>query len=230
TLNTAATKHCAYYAANAGQSSCIANPHTEVSGCANYDAADFWTRDTNAGYPLSGASFEDMAFLDSGSGAVQTWIDSVWHRTPILDPWVGDLGYGAAAMCDTMDFGTGMTGAPADLVVTYPYDGQTGVPTSFQGNYEGPTPPVPPGGWPSAYPVTVYVQGATMTVHELSIDGGAQLAHQWITPQTSMDLSDAVVLYGNSPLASATRYRVHVSGTRNKGGAAVDVSFTFTTR
>jgi hypothetical protein len=161
------------------------------------------------------------------------WINSVWHRTPILDPWTRDYGYGSATMCDTMDFGLGAS-APSDLIVTYPYNGQTGVPTSFNGAEEGPEPPEPPAGWPSGYPMHVFIkgmsQGTTITTHEFSVVGGAQLAHQWITPTTpNAVLFDSVVLYGNEPLTASTTYLVHVAGT-GAGGAAVDVNVTFTTQ
>ncbi len=230
-LNTSAANHCAYYAANAANATCIANAHVEVSGCASFVAAQFGARESAAGY-TGRPSSECMAFDDNGARAVQTWIDSVWHRTPVLSPWVRDLGYGAATKCDTMDFGVG-TATPKTVVLTYPYDGQTGVPTSFDGSREGPLPPAPPGGWPSGYPVTVFISGANgtaLTTHEFSVDGGAQIAHQWITPQTpNAVVQDAVILYANTPLTSATRYHVHVAGT-GYGGAAVDVNVTFTTK
>jgi hypothetical protein len=197
-------------------------------------AADFGTREQLAGYNAAGdiPNSEDMAFNDNGARTVQQWIDSVWHRTPILSPWVRDAGYGAATACDTMDFGVGAS-SPSNLVVTYPYDGQTGVPVSFDGTREGPAPPAPPSGWPSGYPITVFVKGAsstTLTTHTLSVDGGAQLAHQFITPQTpNAVVQNAVILYANSPLTSGTKYRVQVSGT-GSGGAAVNVNTTFTTK
>jgi len=226
-LNTSAAKHCAYYAGNTATMSCIANAHVEVSGCTGFVAAQFSQRAQMAGY-TGRPSSETMAFVNNGASSVQTWIDSVWHRTPVLSPWTRDLGYGAATKCDTMDFGVGAASSTS-LVVTYPYDGQTGVPTSFNGSFEGPTPPAPASGWPSGYPAHVYVNGATMTTHEFSVDGGAQLAHQWITPQSNSLAQNAVILYGDAPLKSQTRYRVHVAGTR-ANGAAVDVSIAFTTR
>jgi hypothetical protein len=230
-LDTSAANHCAYYAANKATASCVANAHVEVSGCTSFVAAQFGARETAAGYTGRPAS-ETMAFDDNGARAVQTWIDSVWHRTPILSPWVRDAGYGSATGCDTMDFGAGAATSKS-VVLTYPYDGQTGVPVSFDGSREGPVPPVPPGGWPSGYPVTVFVSGASgtaLTTHEFSVDGGALIAHQWVTPQTTgAVIQDAVVLYANAPLTSATRYRVHVAGT-GYGGAAVNVNVTFTTK
>jgi hypothetical protein len=227
-LNASSADHCAYYAANQKtDAGCVADPHSEVAGCTDFVAASFSNREKDAGY-TGQPSFEVMAFSDNGASAVQQWIDSVWHRTPVLNPWTRDFGYGAATKCDTIDFGVGAT-APSNIVVTYPYDGQTGVPTSFNGNYEGPMPPMPPAGWPSGYPVHLYAKGVTITTHELSVDGGALLDHQWITPATSMGLlTSAVVLYGNAPLKSATKYRVHLVGTGTAG--AIDVNVTFTTK
>ena len=226
-LDTSAAKHCMYYAANQGSSNCIADPHVEVSGCMDFVAAQFSAREQDAGY-TGRPNSETMAFSDNGASAVQQWIDSVWHRTPVLSPWTRDLGYGAATKCDTMDFGVGAT-SPSNLVVTYPYDGQTGVPTSFNGTYEGPTPPAPPTGWPSGYPVHVFAKGATITTHEFSVDGGAMLTHEWITSQTNSLAQNTVILYGDAPLKSGTKYRVHVAGT-GTGGAAIDVNITFTTK
>lgn len=237
-LNTSATKHCQYYAANVNSTmancNAKADPHSEVSGCPDFVGADPGTREAAAGYMSYGWS-EVMAFDDNSTEALSQWINSIWHRTPVLDPWTRDLGYGAATACDTIDFGTGAT-APSNLVVTYPYDGQTGLMTSFDGTYEGPAPPKPPTGWPSGYPVHVYVQGSTITLttDEFSVDGGALLDHQVITPQTSNGiLQDAVVLYANSPLKSATRYRVHVAGTAaglRGGSSSFNVNIAFTTK
>jgi hypothetical protein len=64
-----------------------------------------------------------------------------------------------------------------------------------------------------------------------------QLAHQVMTPQSANGyLSNALVLYGNAPLAAQTKYRVHVAGTRQNQSfsgttsAQFDVSFAFTTQ
>jgi|HubBroStandDraft_1064217.scaffolds.fasta_scaffold21627_1 hypothetical protein len=236
-LNTSSTKHCAYYAANASNMTCVADPHTEVSGCTDFVAADFGTRETDAGYTGQPSS-EVMAFDDNPTSALGQWLDSVYHRSPLLDPWTRDLGYGNGAGCDTMDFGVGAM-ASANLVVAYPYDGQTGVVTSFNGALEGPTPPVPPNGWPSGVPIHVFMQATsiTLTTDEFGVDGGAQLAHQELMPQTSSGyLQNALVLYGNAPLAAQTTYRVHVAGTRQTqsftgtSSSSFDVNFTFTTQ
>jgi hypothetical protein len=248
TLNTSATKHCAYYAANVSSATCEAmGAHVEISGCPDYVASDFGTRESTAGYKCTpsttqscGAS-EVMAFNDNPTAALAQWIGSIYHRTPLLDPRTRDFGYGNATGCDTIDLGEGAgSTTPADVIVSYPYDGMTGVGRSFAGNQEEPTPPVPPSGWPSALPVTIFMlaTSVTLTTDEFGIDGGAQLAHQVMTPQSAMGyLENALVLYGNAPLAAKTTYRVHVAGTRQVQGfrgaatsANFDVSFSFTTQ
>lgn len=244
-LNTSATKHCQYYAANVSMMSCVSDPHVEVQSCTDYVAANFGDRETAAGYTCqpsitqSCEASEVMAFDDNPTLALGQWIGSIYHRTPVLDPRTRDFGYGNATGCDTIDFGEGAgSTTAADVIVSYPYDGQTGVALSFDGALESPTPPVPPSGWPSALPVTIFMQATsiTLTTDEFGVDGGAQLAHQVMTPQSAQGyLSNALVLYGNAPLTSQTKYRVHVAGTRQNQGfsgttsAQFDVNFAFTT-
>lgn len=231
TANLGARHHCDYYVSNRSISMCVANPHVEVSSCMMYTGMSFADRMRAAGYTGSPA-FEVMHFLspESGAGAVQGWIDSVWHRTPVLSPWVRDFGYGGVAGCETIDFGRGNNLPPATLVRTYPYDGQTGVPTQFLGN-EGPAPPAPPTGWPSGYPITVYLQG-TIATHVLTRDGDTTpIDHVWIAPGTAQAmglLRNEFFLYAYRPLTAATRYRVQVTGMNSAG--AVNLSWTFTTR
>ena len=246
TLNTSATKHCQYYAANASNMTCISNPHVEVSSCTDYVSAQFYDRETAAGYMCQPSltqmcgSFEVMAFDDNPTYALAQWIGSIYHRTPVLDPRTRDFGYGNAAGCDTIDFGEGAGSTTAsNVIVSYPYDGQTGVGTSFNGAEEEPTPPVPPNGWPSAMPITIFMEATTVTLttDQFGVEGGAQLAHQVMTPQSNQLVTNALVLYGNAPLTAQTKYRVHVAGTRSTqsfSGATstpvmFDVSFAFTT-
>jgi hypothetical protein len=229
-LDTSAADHCGYYAANTSNASCIADPHVEVSSCSMYVAAQFYDRESAAGYTGQPA-FEDMAFQGNGAAATQQWIDSIWHRIPILSPWVADFGYGGAAGCDTMDFGVGNP-APASTTATYPYAGQTQVPTSFDGSTEGPPPPAPPSGWPSGYPITVYLQGAmTPSVHTITVLGSTTpLQHQMISPGDADAmglLTDEVILYTNAPLSSGTQYHVHVEASNS--GPVVTFDWTFTT-
>lgn len=220
-LNDGAVAHCAYYAANTGD--CIANPHVEVDGCASFYAANFDERERKAGYTGNPDS-EDMHFVGDGAAAVQGWLDSIYHRYSIIDPWALDFGYGNTDNCDTMDFGGGAGGStPSSTIALYPYDGQTGVPTSFFGN-ESPEPPAPPAGWPSGYPISIFVQGE-VTSAEIVRDGTADALPIEIVPKLSWQ-GNAVFFYTDTPLEAATTYQVTVVG---RNGADFTKVWRFTT-
>jgi uncharacterized protein YkwD len=225
-INEAAQNHCDYYAANAGNDMCTANPHNEVMSCTGFTGEGPGDRVQAAGYTGRGSS-EVMAFANDPARAIGQWINSVWHRIPILDPWTTHLGYGGADNCDTIDFGRG-TPAPDDTVVLWPYEGQTGLPTTFDGSHEGPEPPEPPTGWPSATPITVYAQDLTVTEHVLTVDGdSAPIDHVWLTSADSNFLRSSIMMYANAPFTPNTTYRVKITGTYV--GGALMREWTFTT-
>jgi uncharacterized protein YkwD len=230
-LNTSAQKHCEYYAANASDMMCIADPHSEVASCMSFYGASVGDRIKAAGYMARGYS-EVMAFDDDPQAAIDQWINSVWHRIPLLDPWTTELGYGHAAKCDTIDLGSGASQAPNDTVVVYPYDGETDVPTEFNGMYEGPMPPAPPSGWPSGPPINVYAKMISITDHVVTKDGDTTpIDHVWLTGMdqsaTAQFLRNGVMMYPNVALTAMTKYRVRVKGTYV--GGALDLEWTFTT-
>jgi hypothetical protein len=220
-LDLSAEKHCAYYSANLMNASCIASPHVEVSTCTDYYAANFDQRETMAGYTGSPTS-EDMYFFDDPKQAIAGWIDTIYHRYPILDPWERDFGYGGAMGCDTMDFGSGAA-APSTTIAVYPYDGQTGVSTQFAGA-EIPAPPPPPGGWPAGYPISIFYQG-TLTTTTVTQDGASTPLPIQTVPMLSFQ-PNATYFYTNTPLMPNTKYNVHVEG---NNGAAFTKDWSFTT-
>lgn len=225
-LCTSAQNHCNYYATNVSSTTCkAASAHDEISGCPQFTGVDPGAREKAAGYSGSGWS-ECIAFVGDPANSVQQLIDTVYHRIPMLSPWWRDFGYGNATGCDTIDFGPG---AATDKTITavYPYDGQTGVPLSFNGAYEGPTPPAPSTGWPSGYPVTLYGKGITVTAHQIVVDGTTTpLVHVWIDGDATTG-ADAKVLYTEAPLAANTTYRVTIDGSTAAG--SVHFEWTFTT-
>jgi len=224
-LCTSSQNHCDYYTANQGSATCEApSAHNEISGCPGFTGADPGARIKAAGYAGNGWS-ECMAFRGNPAGAVQTFIDSVYHRTPILSPWYADMGYGGGTGCDTIDFGGGAAAA-STVTAVYPYDGQIGVPLSFNGAQEGPTPPVPPTGWPSGYPITLYGRGITVSSHQIVVDGTTTpLVHQWLDGDSTLG-STAKVLYTDAPLTANTTYRVTIDGTTSAGSVQFDWTFT----
>jgi hypothetical protein len=197
-LNAGADGHCAYFAANAGTPACVANPHVEVDGCAAFYAANWDERERKGGYTGSPDS-ENMHFVGDGAGAVAGWLDTIYHRYPLLNP-------------------------SASTLVVYPYDGQTGVPLSFSGA-ESPAPPAPPAGWPSGYPIVVYLRGEVSTISVTDTTTGAVLPTQ-IVPKLSWQ-PNAVFFYTDTPFAPATTYEVEVTG---NNGADFTKTWSFTTR
>lgn len=233
-LVQSATAHCNYEAANAGNSMCTSDPHGEVMSCTGYTGATAQAREVAAGYSQRLAYTEVLTtYGNNPVAAVPGWIDTVWHRIPLLDPWTVDMGYGGAARCDVIDIGRGMSTAPANTIVVYPYDGQTNVPPTFSG-LEGPAPPAPPGGWPSSYPINIYAQRLSVTDHVLTKDGDTTpIDHLWLDAQSSLVsaglkgyFTDTAFLYG-APFDANTKYHVKIVGTY--GGGALMKEWTFTT-
>jgi hypothetical protein len=235
-LNTSALSHCMYNAnsSNLSNSMCMAGGHTEAMSCMGFTGADVAAREKAAGYSAIGATEVLTSYGNMPVQAVPSWINTVWHRIPMLDPWTVDMGYGGAKGCDVIDFGRGTPSAASSSVVVYPYDGQTGVPPSFSGR-ESPVPPAPSGGWPSSYPINIYAQKIMITEHVLTKDGDSTpLPHTWMDAQSStVDpgykyyLTSTSFMYGDKPFAPNTKYRVKMVGTHT--GGAINLEWTFTT-
>ena len=233
-LDTSAQAYCSYEANNAGSQSCVAQAHTEVMGCTGYTGADVQSREVAAGYPQSLAYTEvATTFGNNPTAALPNWIDTVFHRIPLLDPWTTDMGYGGATGCDAIDIGRGTSTVPTSTITSYPYDGQTGVPPSWNG-LEGPEPPAPSGGYPSSYPINIYAQSLSVTQHVLTKDGDSTpITHVWLDKNSSQLQSglqgyflDTAFLYG-APFAANTKYHVKIVGTYS--GGTLDKEWSFTT-
>ena len=221
-INVAAQKHCDYYQQNIADKACTGNAHAEVESCPGFIAAMFSQRMNLAGYQGSPRS-EVIAFSGDPARAVAMWINTVYHRTPLLSPWIREMGYGGTADCDTVDLGRGPE-VSDEATAVYPYPGQVDVPMEFDGSREGPMPPEPESGWPSASPVHLYAQDYTVTSHEVFEGSSCEnLPHQWLDD----DGDDHYILYPDVPFKPSTTYRVRIIGTR--GGEPLDFDWTFTT-
>jgi hypothetical protein len=232
-LDESAQAYCSYEATNSGSATCDPEAHTEVTGCSGFTGADVQTREEAAGYPQSLAYTEvATSFGNDPTDAVPSWINTVFHRIPLLDPWTVDMGYGGATGCDAIDIGRGTSTVPTSAVVVYPYDGQTNVPPAFSG-LEGPTPPAPDGGYPSSYPINIYAQGLSVTQHVLTKDGDSTPIDCLWLDQNSTDLQsglqgyfyDTAFMYG-PPFDDNTTYHVQIVGTFSGGTLNEQWSFT----
>ncbi len=91
-LNAAASAHARYFVINPTEGLAA---HNEQFGRPGYTGASAGERGAFFGYPYS-HYYEDMHFLTDHRRAVKEWVDSVYHRLPITDYNVVDLGYGYA--------------------------------------------------------------------------------------------------------------------------------------
>lgn len=230
-LNTSAQVHCDYLARHRG-TACYRDAHSEVAGCEGFTGATVQEREVAADYPRSLAYTEvATTYGNNPRSAVANWLETVYHRIPLLDPWTADMGYGGAEDCDIIDIGRGMSTMPSDLIVVFPYEGQVDVQPSWIG-LEAPAPPPPAGGFPSSYPVSIYAQRISVSEHVLTRDGdGAPIEHVWIDSQNAPAnvrpyFGNTAILYA-PPFDLTTTYRVRIVGTYI--GGAFEKEWTFTT-
>lgn len=219
-LVTAAQNHANYRLQNyADQSAWEFGAHGEVEGKPGFTGKWPSDRIKAAGFPWSGGA-EVMHGLGDPTGSVDGWISTVYHRFSILDPYHDYIGYGyhsgAPVSVDVMDFGTGPTpngrwisAVPHPLA--YPADGQTDVPTQWDGG-EVPS-PLPPGvQGPVGYPFTLQAVGGKMTISqaELRTAAGAVVA----THPNPADCAAGrcLALMAVNPLAPNTTYVVSATG------------------
>lgn len=208
-LNAAAQGHASFYVAHkSAYDKKGLSPHDQdPSFGSDFTGKNAGDRVKAAGYP-NPAVVEIMAFTGGAAGAIQGWLDTVYHRLPLVNPRMDAWGWGQAkatgAQTEVID-ATQSGPIAADLVV-YPYPGQSGVPSSWSGN-EGPQPPKPPGGYPSGPVITARFEPAVQVQsHELVDAAGAAVEHMWLTAANDKYLAgfDAktVVLYAHKPLAA----------------------------
>lgn len=209
-LAQAAQAHAQFYVDHVNQyNAAKLSPHSENATFGKgFTGVQFWDRTKAAGF-TGQASGEVMAFINSVPGSLQGWLDTVYHRLPLLSPETKLMGYGgagaAAANCDVIDFGGGGSSATSAIIV-YPWPGQSGVPASWSGN-EGPTPKAPPKGYPSGpvitarWPVAIQVK-----VHKLTAKDGTDIAHVYLDAANDGTLAsfdkNTSVVYANKPLAA----------------------------
>ncbi len=234
-LEAAAQAHANFYDQNRlryARSSL--SPHEELRAWPGFTRSNVLARDMSFGYDGVGAS-EDMAFGYPMSAALAVWMDSVFHRIPILDPGTDLMGFGLAGATATgdgrpvsnMDIGSTLAASePTDptQAVAYPVNGQMGVPTAFIRN-EQPDPLAP---FPSANGKTRTGSPVTLTfysprvaqIHLISAVieplGGRPLKSWVLTPQNAgsaaSELGFTIAILPREPLRAGTTYRVHIRG------------------
>src|SRR5207249_11895554 len=162
-------------------------------------------------------------------GSVRDWINSVFHRFPILQPETQAMGFGEAHIglisIQLIDFGLAPAGH-ADVAV-YPLDNQKDLPAAFVGD-EIPDPAPQGAQYPLGYPVTLETgAGGKLAVSSgrlIGPDGKDVLAYELKPGSALVDFAWALV--PAVPLAVGATYTVEVIGTLDGKQFAKRWSFT----
>jgi len=223
--------------------------HDEDPDWSGFTGVKFRDRVEHFGYPFT-SGWEIIAFFNDPAKAVATWMETLYHRVPIVHPNAFQLGYGGAkvggARVDVMDFaGTWTPEAPAP--VAWPHDGMANVATRWEGKEE-PQPYLPaqlgePDGYPSGPVITLefpFSTDVTAATFDLVDNGGAAVPAQVLGPADAAGkaqghpftadahLVGTYALIPFDPVAAHTRFTAHFSGTLD--GAPFEKTWSFSTR
>jgi len=201
--------------------------HREESTGQGYTGDNVLTRAQHFGYPQRSMA-EVITHRTDPAGAVSDWIDSVYHRIPLLRADLLELGYGDAYLgpmtVEVMDIS--YREMPTGRVILYPADNQVNLPTAFNGN-EIPD-PAPNASYPIGYPVTATFDRnarVTITAFHFRDPSGTDLPGVSLQPESETENSFAFL--ANTPLQPGTTYSAQLSYTLN--GIAGRQTWQFTT-
>ena len=203
--------------------------HKEVVGSPGFSGFSMRDRATTFGYPQAPMA-EDITHRGSPAGAISDWVDSVYHRFPIMRPDLEAIGFGAAfgggLPIEVMDMGYRNELGDPNQQVVFPAAGQSGVPTVFLGN-ELPD-PVPPGGkYPTGYPITInYNPDSIVRVLESSLTDATGAAVDAYTIPPSSAVENVYTILPKQPLKAGITYHVHVAASIDGSRVIRDWSFS----
>lgn len=209
-----------------------------------------WTGETAqqraaaAGYDLDTVESrlaEVIGFRTDGADAafaVDNWINTVYHREPLLVPELLHVGVGEAGIYNVMELVSPWSD-PATEFAFYPARGQSDVPTSFDSDTESPDPIAQAGivgppitvsvlsdGWANdTDPYVLVVDAARSSVRTTS---GDEIPLVILEPRDDPWLVRMVALVPLEPLEPGTTYEVRVGLT--VGGVLWEESWAFATR
>ena len=193
--------------------------HKEEAPGQGYVGDNVLTRAQHFGYPQRSMA-EVITHRADPATAVSDWIDSVYHRFPILRADLLELGYGDAYLgpmtVQVMDMSYRET--TTGRVILYPADNQVNVPTAFNGN-EIPD-PAPNASYPIGYPVSAtFDRNARVTIASFNLldPSGTELPGISLPPTGETENSFAFL--ANAPLQAGTTYTAELAYTLNGVGA-----------
>lgn len=213
-LQEAATAHAVFVVSNfSSYQETGLSVHEEDDSWDGFTGVTFADRVRHFGYALSGG-WEVIAFYDDPEAAMNAWMQTLYHRIPILHPNAWELGYGRARKdglrIDVIDFAnTYEHASPAPTL--WPYPEQLDVPSQWDG-LENPQPPLPEGEeYPSGPVLTIsfpFLANVEAQAFELRDSEGALVPAQWLHPENDHFLLSSHALIPVDPLGSGLRYEV----------------------
>ncbi len=231
-IHRSALAHAFYTFFNAASSSIRdLGIHKEQADGQGYVGDNVLTRAQHFGYPTRSMA-EVITHRSDPAGAVSDWIDSVYHRFPILRADLLELGYGDAYLgpltVQVMDMSYRETAG--GQVILYPAPNQVSVPTAFNGN-EIPD-PAPNAAYPIGYPVTAtFDRNARVIITGFHFRGptGGDLPGVSLMPgdPSTTKTENSFAYLANTPLQPGTTYVMDLTGTIN--GFAFHRTWHFTT-
>jgi uncharacterized protein YkwD/Tfp pilus assembly protein PilF len=196
--------------------------HKEEASGQGYTGDNVLTRAQHFGYPQRSMA-EVITHRSEPSAAVSDWIDSVYHRFPLLRTDLVELGFGDAYLgpltVQVMDLS--YREKASGRIILYPAPNQTSVPPAFNGN-EIPD-PAPNASYPIGYPVTAtFDRNATVAIGAFHLldPSGTDLPGLTLPPSNETENSFAYL--ANVPLKAGTTYAADLTYTLNgKAGHSV---------
>jgi len=226
--------HANYYANNPSCYTGGMSPHVESATCGTgFTGVQFYDRMSAAGF-AGQAMFETMAFSGNPQSAVSQWLNTVFHRVPMLHPNMATFGYGKATGVDVADYGSG-SAEKLGAVIVWPPPNATGIARSFNIAQEGPNPPAPPGGGGTTGPIisVFFANGSngTLASHSIKDAAGNTLPDTLITPSDATYgpfLMGGYTFYAAGPAPSGAKFTVSIAGTVH--GQSFNTTWSFTTQ
>ena len=216
--------------------------HNQIKGKPGFTGEKPYDRLTASGYGVTSVSGEVIAGASNTSGfyLAENLITAVYHRFLIFEPIFKEGGAGAAVnnsgyayfttdLAGNSRYGLGL---PAGQIISYPFNGQVKVATSFSSDEEEPDPV--PNQNVVGYPISVHANfDATLSVTTFTVrqrGASADLAVRLLSKQTdAINTSSSVAaIIPLAPLLAATTYDVSFIGKVN--GADITRSWSFSTR
>ena len=232
-LNQAAQAHADYYGRYADEyKKSGLSPHQQNPDWTDgYTGTSVGDRCSHAGFD-GGWLWEVMAFMSDPHGSIDGWMDTLYHRVPLIHPNTESYGYGISlqgAACDVIDgnYGKALLPGPA----RWPLPNTTNVAVKWMG-WESPQPPLPADqSYPSGPVITITFPRSTpmkLTSAVLLDPSGEEVPAQVQTPENDSWLSTTWAIYAYNPLMGQSTYTVRFEGTVQ--GAPYTDTWSFTTQ